>query len=107
MIKCNQADITVSGMIHDILAEYGIITTSVVMALKDETGFDDEILKRFIGDVTDSAVEAGLAGDYKKFGEALGKQTEKLKAENEKMQKRNRAIDDMIDDIFDEMFRRD
>lgn len=110
MILVNRETTELRGEFCDILAEFGIATTAVVMAIKKEKQMPDCIIKQFITDVCDCAVEAGLKGDFAEFGDALERKNEQLKAEKaEKAEdrRRNQAIDDAIDDIFAEMFRRD
>lgn len=107
MILVNRETTELRGEFCDILAEFGIATTAVVMAIKKEKQMPDCIIKQFITDVCDCAVEAGLKGDFAEFGDALDRKTEQLKAETAEDRRRNQAIDDAIDDIFAEMFRRD
>lgn len=107
MIFIDRETTEVRGEFGDILAEYGIATTAVVMAIKKEKQMPDDLIKKFITDVCDCATEAGLKGDFAEFGDALERKTEQLKAENAETCRRNKAIDDAIDDIFAEMFRQD
>lgn len=107
MIFINRETNEVHGEFGDILTEYGIATTAVVMAIKKEMQMPDDLIKKFITDVCECATEAGLKGDFAEFGDALDRKTEQLKAKIAEDCRRNKAIDDAIDDIFAEMFRRD
>lgn len=107
MILIDKGTAELRGEFDDILAEFGIATTAVVMAIKKDSQMPDDLIQKFITDVCDCATEAGLKGDFEQFGDALDRKTEQLKAENAETCRRNKAIDDAIDDIFAEMFRQD